>query len=71
MKSGLPWYIVLEELEYSGTSLIKDIKLSETIKPRVLTILEDHKFIINQAGLISITEKGLAFVSLIRRQKKL
>lgn len=70
MKSALPWYVVLEDLEYSGTSLIKDIRLSETIKPQVLAILEEHKFITNQSGLISITEMGLAFFSLFSRYKK-
>jgi|SaaInlV_165m_DNA_1040744.scaffolds.fasta_scaffold87108_2 hypothetical protein len=70
MKSTLPWHVVLEDLEYSGTSLIKDIRLSETIKPQVLAILEEYKFITNQSGLISITEMGLVFFSLFSRYKK-
>ena len=63
--------IVLEDLEYSGTCLIKDIRVSETIRDQVLYLLEEEKLIVNHLGLITITEEGLKVVSFFSRNNKL
>ena len=63
--------IVLEDLEYSGSCLIKDIMVSETIKGQLLYLLEKEKLIVNHLGLITITEAGLKAVSFFSRNNKL
>jgi hypothetical protein len=63
--------IILEELEYSGPCLIKDISVSETVKAELLYLLEKERLIVSHLGLISITEEGLNVVSFFRRNDKL
>ncbi len=62
--------IVLEQLEYSGNCSERHLRLCETIKQEVLSLLEKEQLITRCSGLVSITQKGLDVFSFFNRINK-